>query len=78
MRGTPIDVGVLVMGDNPAAVDATAARVMGIAPERIDYMRRCAGVVGPINAVNIEQRGEAIADVETPFQVVATQASLII
>ena len=43
VRGTPIDVGVLVMGDNAAAVDATATRIMGLAPERIQYMRLTAG-----------------------------------
>ncbi len=78
VRGTPIDVGVIVMGDNAAAVDATAARVMGLAPERIDYLRRAAGLIGPVLETSVEQRGEPIAAVRTPFQVVSTQTALII
>ena len=78
VRGTPIDVGVLVMGDNLCAVDATAARVMGLSPDRIEYFRLAAGLVGPIMEENIEQRGETIADTQTPFQLLQRQSALIV
>jgi len=76
VRGTPIDVGVVVMGANPASVDATSARIMGLDPVRITYLQRAAGVLGPIGENDIEQRGETIASVRTPFKVVALQAGL--
>lgn len=76
IRGTPIEVGVIVMGANPAAVDATAARVMGIRPEAVQYLRRAAGWLGPISEGSIEQRGEVIAAVRKPFQVLPHQVGL--
>ena len=76
VRGTPINVGVLVMGANAAAVDATASRIMGINPLQIGYLRQAAGDLGPINESSIEQRGEAIASVRQSFQVLPHQISL--
>lgn len=76
VRGTPIDVGVLIMGANAAAVDATAARVMGINPLRIGYLRQSAGSLGPISESSIEQHGEPIASVRRPFQLLPHQAGL--
>ncbi len=78
VRGTPIDVGVVIMGSNPAAVDATGARVMGLTPERIDHMRQAAGIVGPILESSIEQRGETIASVRQRFAVMPNQAGIIL
>jgi uncharacterized protein (DUF362 family) len=75
--GTPIDVGVLVMGSNAAAVDATASRIMGFVPERIQHFRLAAGFVGPIGEVRIEQRGETIASVRRPFQVMPLQRLIL-
>jgi len=38
IMGTARKVGALIMGDNALAVDATAARVMGVDPARVDYL----------------------------------------
>lgn len=78
VRGTPIDVGVLVMGSNLPAVDATTARIMGVRPERIDYLRNAAGTLGPLGETSIEQRGETVQAVRTPFQLLPMQAALMI
>lgn len=78
VRGTPVESGVVVMSDNSAAADATAARVMGIRPESIVYLRRAAGMFGPIGESSIEQRGESIESVARPFQLLRHQATLII
>lgn len=78
VRGTPIDVGVVVMGDNLAAVDATATRVMGLRPEKVFYLQRAAGELGPIAEANIEQRGETIASVRRKFAVVPNQAFIAV
>ena len=76
IRGTAVDVGVVVMGDNAPAVDATAARIMGIRPEAVPYLQRAAGSLGPVSETAIEQRGETIASVRRPFQVLSHQFAL--
>jgi uncharacterized protein (DUF362 family) len=38
IMGSAKNAGVLVMGDNALAVDATAARVMGVDPAHVDYL----------------------------------------
>jgi uncharacterized protein (DUF362 family) len=42
VTGTPIDVGVGLAGQDSIAVDATAARIMGINPEDVGYLYYCA------------------------------------
>jgi uncharacterized protein (DUF362 family) len=76
IHGTAADVGVIVMGDVPSAVDATAARIMGLRPEAVTYLQRAAGVLGPIGESSIVQRGESIASVLRPFQVLSHQLTL--
>ncbi len=67
IMGEPRDAGVLVMGRNLPAVDATCARVMGIDPSRIESLNAANQWLGPIAASAIEQRGEPIAAVTTNF-----------
>lgn len=78
VRGTPIHPGVIVMSDSLTAADATAARVMGIAPERVTHLRMAAGALGPIGEGSIEQRGESIAATRMPFQAPPNQAGLVV
>ena len=68
IMGDPKSLGVLVMGTNLPAVDATCARLMGINPARVEYLAGAAGRLGPIAANRIEQRGEPIAAVASPFR----------
>ena len=49
------------------AVDATAARVMGINPHKIKYLSKADDWLGPIGEPYIRQTGEAIASVRTNF-----------
>jgi uncharacterized protein (DUF362 family) len=72
IMGTPKPAGVLVMGRDLPATDATAARIMGIDPLRVEYLRSTHGGPGPILAENILQRGETIAAVRTDFQLLDT------
>jgi uncharacterized protein (DUF362 family) len=67
IMGDPIQAGVLVIGRNLPAVDATCCRVMGLDPGRISYLKVAEKILGPIQARQIKQRGEAIADVMTQF-----------
>ena len=60
---------MLVLGTNLPAVDATAARLMGIDPWRIDYLAAASGRLGPISERHIAQRGEPIASLAQKFAV---------
>ena len=68
IMGTPRHSGVLVMGTNLPAVDATCARLMEIDPWRIGYLAAASGRLGPIAERHIEQRGESIKDVSQKFE----------
>ncbi len=61
IMGTPRPSGLLVLGTNLAAVDATAARLIGLEPSRIEYLALASGRLGPIAERHIAQRGESIA-----------------
>lgn len=67
IMGDPKKVGVLVIGRNLAAVDATCCRIMGIDPYKVSYLERADNWLGPIGEGSIEQRGERIASVRTNF-----------
>jgi uncharacterized protein (DUF362 family) len=69
LEGTPRASGVLVLGDDPVAVDATSTRIMGLVPERIDYLKKASRLLGHIREERIQQLGEKIAQVRMPFQV---------
>jgi uncharacterized protein (DUF362 family) len=70
IMGTPKQAGVLVMGRNLTAVDATCARIMQINPFKIEYLAAADGRLGPVAAASIFQRGEAVEKVSTKFQLV--------
>lgn len=69
LMGTAKAAGVLVMGTNLAAVDATCVRVMGLNPWRVGYLRDASGRLGPISERHIDQRGEPIAGVASRFEI---------
>jgi len=69
IQGTPKPAGVLVMGRDLVAVDSTCARIMGIDPEKMDYLRMAADL-GHVHTERIEQRGETIASVQTNFALI--------
>jgi uncharacterized protein (DUF362 family) len=71
IQGTPKPVGVLVMGSDLPAVDATCCRIMGIDPARVTYLRMASErSLGAIGEAHIEQRGETITSVHTPFELI--------
>jgi uncharacterized protein (DUF362 family) len=67
IMGDPIAAGVLVVGRNPTAVDATCCRIMGVDPTKVGYLRQADGRLGPIGAEAITQRGETPAAVRRDF-----------
>jgi len=70
IMGTPKKAGVVVMGRNLPAVDATCARVMGIDPESVKYLAAAEGWMGPVEERSIYQRGEGVESMMTPFGLV--------
>ena len=69
IQGLAKPCGVLVLGDDPVAVDSTCARIMGLRPEKLDYIARASTLLGHIEADKIRQLGETIESVRTPFAV---------
>jgi len=70
IQGTPKPAGVLVVGRDPLAVDATCCRIMKIDPLRIGYLRLAAMNPAVLGEENIVQSGETIAAVATPFDLI--------
>jgi uncharacterized protein (DUF362 family) len=69
IQGTPKPAGVLVMGRDLVAADATCCRIMGIDPQKVDYLRLGANL-GHVRAHRIAQRGETVESVRTPFELI--------
>ena len=67
IMGTPIHSGVLVMGRNLPAVDATCARLMKIDPHRIEYLAKASNWLGPIHEEHITQVGNPISELHKSF-----------
>jgi uncharacterized protein (DUF362 family) len=68
IMGEPINSNVIVLGRDPAAVDATSARVMGLNPRRIRYLKMASGKIGTIGESKIKQIGEKINYVSNTFR----------
>lgn len=68
IMGSAKPLGVVIVGTNPTAVDATCARIMGLDPTRLSYLQLADGRLGPLADRCIRQCGERWQDVATPFQ----------
>ena len=69
LQGEPKNSGVVIIGDDPVAVDATCCRVMGLLPAKVKYLVQAGSLLGHIQKEKIEQLGESITSVRTPFSV---------
>ena len=76
IMGTPKSVGVLLMGQDLVAVDASAARIMGLRPDRVPYLSEAGRFLGNLSGVNIPMRGEPLERFVSPFAVLPAFASL--
>lgn len=68
--GSLKQMGLIVVGTNLPAVDATVARIMGLSPERIPYLRLAENRLGPLSDNRILQRGENWREVASPFKII--------
>ena len=62
-------MGLVLVGHNLPAVDATIARIMGLVPERISYLQLAARRLGSIRERRIEHPAETWQSVVSPFKV---------
>jgi uncharacterized protein (DUF362 family) len=69
IQGSPKQCGVIVLGHDLPAVDATCCRIMGIDPQKLAYLQ-LARELGHIDSSGIEQRGESIGSVRTSFRLI--------
>jgi uncharacterized protein (DUF362 family) len=68
--GSVKPMGLLMIGGNLAALDATAARIMHLEPARVSYLRMAESALGPIDDGLIEQRGDSWQSVASPFTLI--------
>jgi len=69
VQGEAKPCGLIVAGDDPVAVDATCARIMGLVPERINYLTQAGLLLGHLKREKIRQLGESPESVRTRFAV---------
>jgi uncharacterized protein (DUF362 family) len=70
IMGSAKPMGLILIGPNCPAVDATVARIMGFQPGNIGYLALADGRLGPISDSRIEQRGEHWQDLVKPFHII--------
>ncbi len=69
IMGSPKPLGLVIVGANCTAVDATVARIMGLDPARVGYLSLAADALGPLDNRLIHQRGERWQTVAKPFEI---------
>jgi uncharacterized protein (DUF362 family) len=67
IQGEARAAGVVVIGDDLPAVDATGARLMGADPERVDHLRWAGDFLGNVAEERIEQLAESPARFRQDF-----------
>jgi len=72
IMGSAKPMGLILIGPNATAVDATAARIMNLRPENISYLALAADRLGPIDDAHIEQCGEHWEGLVKPFSIIDT------
>jgi uncharacterized protein (DUF362 family) len=70
IKGTPRRCGFVAMGADPVAVDATCARIIGLEPMKLGYLRDASRYLGNAAPERIAQRGENPGRFESRFDVV--------
>jgi uncharacterized protein (DUF362 family) len=69
LNGTPIPSGVIVMGSDPLAVDATCCRIMQLEPTKVGHLAGGAQKrLGILDQTKIHQLGQSIDSVSRPFE----------
>jgi uncharacterized protein (DUF362 family) len=67
IMGDPVSSGVVVVSRDPVAADVTGARLMGMEPEKVGYLKEAGRFLGQARSELIEQRGEDPSRLTTRF-----------
>ena len=70
LQGQAKSSGVLIFGDDFVAVDATAARLMTLEPQKIEYLAAAGEFLGNLNQEKIQQVGERLDKLQQDFAVI--------
>jgi uncharacterized protein (DUF362 family) len=70
IQGKPKHCGVLILGDDLVAVDATATRLMMIDPRKVGYLEQAGQFLGNIEEEKIIQVGESLQPLRQEFEVI--------
>jgi uncharacterized protein (DUF362 family) len=70
LQGEAKQSGVLILGEDLVAVDATAARLMKIEPRKIEYLEIADRFLGNIRNERIEQLGEPLEQFQQDYRVI--------
>jgi uncharacterized protein (DUF362 family) len=76
IQGEPRRCGVVVFGEDPVAVDATAARLMTIDPRQVSHLAEAGRFLGNLAEERIEQIGEPLDALRQDFRVLPSFAHL--
>lgn len=76
IKGSAVEVGVIVVGTDPVAVDSTAARLMGIDPGRVGYLEEAGRFLGQLTPELIDQLGEDPEGEAIPFELLSQFSGL--
>jgi len=68
IMGEPVPAGVVVVSRNGVAADVTAARLMGMDPEKVSYLMEAGRFLGQARSELIEQRAEDPERLATAFR----------
>jgi uncharacterized protein (DUF362 family) len=69
ISGSARPLGLVAMGCDPTAVDATCARIIGLDPAKLPYLAEAARFLGNADDRRIDQRAESPARFRTRFDV---------
>jgi uncharacterized protein (DUF362 family) len=76
IQGEARRCGVVVFGEDPVAVDATAARLMTIDPRQVGYLAEAGRFLGHLAEERIDQIGEPLDGLRQDFRVLPSFAGL--
>jgi len=68
INGQPVEMDIVVVGNNPVAVDSVVCHLMGVDPQDVDHIRMAAEAdLGPIDIGSIDLSGDEINEVKKEF-----------
>jgi uncharacterized protein (DUF362 family) len=76
IKGTAKAAGLLVVSTDPVAADVTAARLMGLDPDRVSYLQEAGRFLGQGHLEDIVQVGEDVERSATSFRTLPVFESL--